>query len=149
MSPRARPVIGITTSSTSIPIEDEPLLIRYAPTVYDDAVLAAGGLPVHLPLLRGEHVADVLDLVDGIILSGGGDVDPASYGHEPEAELTDVERARDEAEHELVHAAATEDKPVLGVCRGLQLVNVAFGGTLVQDLDDHHFQHVQIGRAHV
>ena len=143
----ARPIIGITTSSVEISIEGEPLRVRYAPTVYDDAVLAAGGLPVHLPVLPSGANSELLDLVDGIILSGGGDLDPTTYGAQSLPDLFEVEAARDAAEQELLHRATDSRVPVLGVCRGLQIMNVAYGGTLVQDLGPdgsrhHHPQHV-------
>jgi putative glutamine amidotransferase len=145
--PRSFPIIGITTSSAELSIEGEPLPVRYAPTVYDDAVLRAGGLPVHLPILPSGRNSELLDLVDGIILSGGGDIDPNAYGAERQRGLFLVESDRDAAEGELLHAAAESQTPVLGICRGLQLLNVSFGGTLVQELpsdrgQDHHPQHV-------
>jgi putative glutamine amidotransferase len=147
-----RPIIGITTSSVEISIEGEPLRVRYAPTVYDDAVLRAGGLPVHLPVLPVGRNDEFLDLVDGIILSGGGDLDPTSYGAAAAPDLFEVESARDAAEQELLRGATGGRVPVLGVCRGLQVMNVAYGGTLVQDLgpgasQHHHPQHVPDERA--
>lgn len=132
--PGRRPIIGITTSATELSFEGEPLHVRYAPTLYDDAVLAAGGVPVHLPNLPRGHADELLNLVDGIILSGGGDVDPATYGAQPERGLVEVESARDGAERELLHAATDSRTPVLGICRGIQIINASFGGTLVQDL---------------
>jgi putative glutamine amidotransferase len=145
--PGSRPIIGITTSFAEISIEGEPLEIRYAPTVYADAVLRAGGLPVHLPILPSGRNDELLHLLDGIILSGGGDLDPTSYGAEPEQDLFLVEPDRDGAEAELLHAATESRTPVLGICRGLQVINVSYGGTLVQHLEpdgtpDHHPQHV-------
>ena len=145
--PGSRPIIGITTSFAEISIEGEPLEIRYAPTVYADAVLRAGGLPVHLPILPSGRNDELLDRIDGIILSGGGDLDPTSYGAQPEQELFLVESDRDGAEAELLHAATESRTPVLGICRGLQVINVSYGGTLVQHLEpngtpDHHPQHV-------
>jgi putative glutamine amidotransferase len=144
---RSRPVIGITTSATEIPIGGEPLAIRYSPTVYDDAVWEAGGVPVHLPVVPEDRVADVLGLVDGIILSGGADVDPALYGQAAHASIEEVDVARDGSERLLTLRAIDGAVPVLGICRGLQVLNVALGGSLVQDLPsagrtDHHFQHV-------
>jgi putative glutamine amidotransferase len=142
-----RPIIGITTSSGELSIEGESLQVRYNPVVYDDAVLRAGGLPVHLPVLPSGQNDQLLELVDAVILSGGGDVDPAAYGAQPRSDLFDVEPARDVAERELLHAATERRVPVLGVCRGLQVMTVSFGGTLFQDLghdaaQEHHPQHV-------
>jgi putative glutamine amidotransferase len=147
-----RPIIGITTSSGELSIEGELLRVRYNPAVYDDAVLRAGGLPVHLPVLPSGQNDQLLDLLDAIILSGGGDVDPASYGAQPGSDLFEVESARDAAERELLHSATESRVPVLGVCRGMQIINVTFGGTLVQDLGhdgphEHHPQHVPDEKA--
>jgi putative glutamine amidotransferase len=145
--PGSRPIIGITTSFAEISVEGEPLAIRYAPTVYADAVVRAGGLPVHLPILPSGRNDELLDLIDGIILSGGGDVDPTAYGAQPQQGVFLVESDRDLAEQELLHAATETRTPVLGICRGLQVINVSYGGTLVQHLEpdggpDHHPQHV-------
>ena len=97
-------------------------------------MLRAGAIPVVLPVLDARDVDDLLRSVDGILLSGGVDIDPSWYGavRQPEVEVVDL--ARDEFELALVRAAADLGVPVLGVCRGMQLINVAFGGTLVQHL---------------
>jgi putative glutamine amidotransferase len=97
---------------------------------YARAITEAGGLPVHLPL----HVdpADYAGRLDGILLSGGTDVEPARYGAEPEPATYVPEPARDELELGFVDLAVSEELPVLGVCRGLQLLNVWGGGTLHQ-----------------
>jgi gamma-glutamyl-gamma-aminobutyrate hydrolase PuuD len=138
-----RPLIGITTSATTIPIAGEPLEIGYAPRVYDEAILAAGGLPVHVPTLPGSASADLLARLDGIVLSGGGDVNPPAYG-EANTHAHHLEPDRDAAERGIVLTALGDGVPLLGVCRGAQILNVALGGTLVQDLAGHHFQHVPL-----
>ena len=97
-------------------------------------VSRAGGLPVLLPPSGG--VAGVLPRLDGLVLSGGGDLDPALYGAEPHAEAGAPNPARDSAELELCKAALASGLPVLGICRGLQVINVALGGTLHQHLPD-------------
>ena len=100
---------------------------------YARSVIAAGGLPVHLPLdADPEHWLDVLD---GIVLTGGADVEPERYGHDNHASHT--EPRRDEIEFTLLEAAVANGTPVLGICRGLQVVNVHAGGTLVQDVPSH------------
>lgn len=111
--------------------EDTVLLARN----YVDAVAAAGGLPVLLPPLPG-LVGQVLDRVDALVLSGGPDIEPSRYGQEARAQTQTPHTARDDAELELLARAVAGRVPVLGVCRGMQLLNVARGGTLHQHLPD-------------
>ncbi len=99
---------------------------------YPAAVAAAGGLPVELT--RDADPVAIVARLDGLVLTGGADLDPRSYGAEPAPGLGAVEADRDRWELALLHAALDRGVPVLGVCRGVQLLNVAFGGTLVQDL---------------
>jgi gamma-glutamyl-gamma-aminobutyrate hydrolase PuuD len=96
-------------------------------------LLAAGGLPVALPQLA-EAVGPILEAVDAIVLAPGRDVDPARYGQEPHALLAATEPQRDAFELALVERALDRGLPILGMCRGVQLLNVALGGTLVQDV---------------
>jgi putative glutamine amidotransferase len=112
---------------------------------YSEAVQRAGGIAVLIPPDAGLTSApdDLLDALDGLILAGGRDVDPATYGAEPHA-TADVPRTeRDEFEIALARRAMERDIPLLGVCRGMQVMNVARGGTLVQDLPEHlgHQEH--------
>jgi putative glutamine amidotransferase len=102
------------------------------PTNYAEQVAAAGGVPVLLPPLPG--VAAAADRLDGLLLTGGGDIDPGTYGAQPHPRTSRVSMLRDAAELELLDAAMAAGLPVLGVCRGMQLVNVAHGGTLCQHL---------------
>ena len=120
-----RPRIGITSSHH----EDGHALARD----YVEAVVAAGGLPVMLPILAPELAPVALRDLDGLLLSGGGDLDPARYGATPHPDVYGVDPARDAWELALVAAA---HQPVLGICRGSQVLNVAAGGTLVQHLPD-------------
>ena len=99
-------------------------------TEYGVAVAAAGGLPVQLT--RDADVADLVARLDGLVLTGGADVDPACYGDEPVAELGALEPDRDRWELDLLRAALERSVPVLAVCRGAQVANVCFGGTLRQ-----------------
>jgi putative glutamine amidotransferase len=102
------------------------------PADYAEQVAAAGAVPVLLPPLPG--VAAAVDRIDGLLLTGGGDVDPGRYGADPHPATSRVSGPRDAAELELLGAAVAAGKPVLGICRGMQLLNVARGGTLCQHL---------------
>lgn len=136
-----RPVIGITcyTERARFTAWDVPASLL--PRAYADAVTAAGGQPVIIPP-TGEPAA-LAGVLDGLILAGGGDVDPARYGHAPHAATGFVREHRDAAEFALTGAALAAGLPFLGVCRGMQVLNVHLGGTLHQHLPDHvgHTRH--------
>jgi len=102
---------------------------------YGRAILDAGGLPVNIPI--DVDPADIAPRLDGILLSGGADVDPARYGAEPDVDLGAVEPERDAFELALVDAAYGNDLPMLGICRGIQLLNVHGGGSLHQHVAPH------------
>jgi putative glutamine amidotransferase len=115
---------------------------------YVDAVQRAGGLAVLLapdPQLV-QQPAQALELIDGLLLAGGADIDPASYGQPAHAETRDSVPERDAFEIALTRAAIELDLPVLGICRGMQLINVALGGTLTQHLPEHlgHQEHRRV-----
>jgi putative glutamine amidotransferase len=102
---------------------------------YVRSVLAAGGVPIILsPVLGPSYAARAMDGVDGLLLTGGEDIHPALYGAESSPHAYPPSRERDLFELALFAAARQRDLPVLGICRGIQLVNVAMGGTLYQDL---------------
>lgn len=130
-----RPLIGITTSTQ---VSDDPTRLgmrRYAlPAYYVARVEEAGGLAVLLPNAPPAEAPGYVERLDGLLLSGGVDVDPHEYGAEPHAELGEVDPARDAFEVAAVRAARTAKKPIFAICRGMQLANVAFGGTLLQDI---------------
>ena len=104
------------------------------PLAYAEQVAAAGGIPVLLPPVAGIEIA--AGRLDGLVLTGGGDIDPAAYGAEPHPLTHRVSQGRDRAELELLTASLSAGLPVLGICRGLQILNVARGGTLHQHLPD-------------
>ncbi|MBV2364919.1 gamma-glutamyl-gamma-aminobutyrate hydrolase family protein [Streptomonospora nanhaiensis] len=131
----ATPVIGISAYAEEARWGREwamPAVLL--PDAYARAVAAAGAVPVVLPPVAGVHAA--LDRLDGLVLAGGGDVDPARYGAAPHERTGGVLAARDDAELALLEAALAAGTPVLGICRGMQLLNVARGGTLHQHLPD-------------
>ena len=113
---------------------------------YFNAVAAAGGTPLMLPPIVGltDDVVSLMARVDAVVLHGGGDVDPRRYGQQPSAEqLYGIVTEHDEVELAVVRAALDADTPTLAICRGLQVLNVAMGGTLQQHIgtDDHWFAH--------
>ncbi|MGC4189648.1 MAG: gamma-glutamyl-gamma-aminobutyrate hydrolase family protein [Thermomicrobiales bacterium] len=129
-----KPIIGIT-ATPSEDVFDHGTFRRYAvANTYVNAVRAAGGIPVILP--PGEiDLQAILDTVDGLIFSGGSDIDPAIYGDTDVHEKTyGIDPERDAYELALMNLAYTQDKPFLGICRGIQTMNVALGGTLIQDV---------------
>ena len=102
---------------------------------YIDAVCAAGGVPIIIPILTDSlALAAILENVDGVVMIGGEDVDPAFYGEVPLPELGEINAPRDTFDLMLVRMTAHCHKPILGICRGIQVINVAFGGTLWQDI---------------
>ncbi|CAA9540917.1 MAG: Glutamine amidotransferase, class I [uncultured Thermomicrobiales bacterium] len=129
-----KPLIAITPSPSRDTLAHGTFL-RYAmAAAYVEAVLAAGGIPVILPPQDG-HSGPLLDAVQGLLLSGGGDVDPSRYGAaEVHPTTYGVSAERDRFEIELFEEAVARDLPVLGICRGLQVMNVALGGSLLQDI---------------
>jgi putative glutamine amidotransferase len=105
---------------------------------YVDAIQAAGGLALMIPPdpQSAREPDEVLDVLDGLILAGGSDIDAATYGEEPHAATQGTRRERDDFEVALARRALERDIPLLGICRGMQLMNVARGGTLIQHLPD-------------
>jgi putative glutamine amidotransferase len=126
-------------------------------SAYVRSVLAAGGVPVMLsPLLGPSFAARSLDGVDGLVLTGGEDMDPAWYQAEPHPKANPPSRERDLFELALFAAARQRELPILGICRGIQVVNVALGGTLWQDLPserpgavDHYPEAARSERTHL
>jgi gamma-glutamyl-gamma-aminobutyrate hydrolase PuuD len=131
----ARPVVGITTYLVAARFGNWDTESALVPADYVRAVERAGGRPLLVPPSTNA-VDETLDAVDALIFSGGSDIDPELYGREPHLETRDIDRGRDDAELALLRAALARDMPVLAICRGSQLLNVARGGDLVQHLPD-------------
>ncbi|MDX2044226.1 MAG: gamma-glutamyl-gamma-aminobutyrate hydrolase family protein [Acidobacteriota bacterium] len=127
-----RPLIGITERLNA---EDTFYLRRY----YSEAVEAAGGIPIHIPLIpRRDYLAALCDRLDGLVLSGSNsDLDPALFGEEPHTKLGPVVPERDQTDLLLLELAEAFAMPVLAICFGMQSLNVARGGTLIQDIESH------------
>jgi putative glutamine amidotransferase len=133
-----RPLIGVTTQSLHA-IDGIPEGLPNSVVMnqrYYHAVASAGAAPVLIPLLDDlDTLRAIYERVDGILIPGGVDVDPAAFGESAHERLGRIDPARDRVEIQLVKWAVEDGKPVLGLCRGLQVINVALGGTLYQDLD--------------
>jgi putative glutamine amidotransferase len=134
----SRPVIGICAALERVKWGPWDETVAMMPAAYIHAVQAAGGLSVLLPPddAAAEDPDELLDRVDALILAGGADVDPASYGAPPHAEVTRTVPERDRFELAMAHRALERELPLLGICRGLQMLNVARGGTLLQHVPD-------------
>jgi len=135
----ARPLIGVCAAVEPASFGvwvDEPATLL--PLSYSRSIQAAGGIAVLLPpdRLAAENPDELLDRLDALVLGGGADIDPASYGGGAHPEVRSTNLDRDEFELALASAALERDMPVLGVCRGMQLLNVAGGGTLDQHLPE-------------
>ena len=131
----ARPVVGITTYVVPASFGVWQLDSALVPHDYVLAVERAGGRPLLVPP-SPDGVEETLDSLDGLIFSGGSDLDPDLYGQAAHPETKDVARTRDDAELALLRGALDRDLPVLAICRGSQVLNVALGGDLVQHLPD-------------
>ena len=140
MKAGSRPTIGVTAATERIsygPWEEIPAYI--SPVRYVETVQRAGGRPILLPPdpVDAEDPGGVLDLLDALVISGGaGDLDPALYGEERHPETGPVQGERDAYELALVRGALDRGMPVLGICRGMQVLNIAYGGTIEQHLPD-------------
>ena len=138
-SPAGMPLVGITgprLQAAEIATTPSILLHAWADVhyaFYPQAVALAGGLPVHLP--RDADPEALVARLDAVVIAGGQDVDPRRYGRQPTGHSTRLDPDRDEFELSIVRAALSRDVPLVGVCRGAHLLNVACGGTLIDDLE--------------
>jgi putative glutamine amidotransferase len=137
-----KPLIGVTTSElragslrTLSRADGTSRDETFLGTTYFSAVESAGGLPVMLPIGDPANAAALVERLDGILLTGGPDIDPANYGAERHPLLGDTFPSADAFELAVLAAAMAAGKPVLGICRGAQLINVGHGGTLMQHVD--------------
>jgi putative glutamine amidotransferase len=141
---RVRPLIGVTTSEVRVPDMGAPTTPQADPPrtemvlgmKYCVAVECAGGLPVVMPPLDDDAVAPMLDRLSGLCLSGGPDIDPGTYGGRYHSHLGPTEPNLDRFELAIVRGAVARGMPVLAICRGAQMLNVALGGDLYQHLPE-------------
>lgn len=144
----ARPLVGVTAHRREV--EGSPGSVRSQLVHEHDLIplTEAGALPVLLPISAPEAAAGLLARLDGLVLTGGGDVDPRRYGAGDHPAVYGVDPTRDVSEIALILAAQASGLPVLAVCRGAQVANVALGGSLIPDLDERgHPGHSQRGQA--
>lgn len=128
-----KPIIGV------VPLVDEDRDSLWMVPGYMNGIREAGGIPVIFPLTTdAEMICQLLDHVQGVLLTGGHDVNPEIYGEKPIPECGMPCDERDRMEKELVNQALERDMPVLGICRGIQFLNACLGGTLYQDLPSQH-----------
>lgn len=139
-------IIGITT------FNERREKGRYNAINYDyiKSIREVGGIPFIIPLDEDkDNISDYIEIIDGLVLSGGEDINPKYFGEEPNLNIGEIDGNRDKFEFELFRKAIQKNIPVLGICRGLQVINVAMGGSVYQDIDTqvenvilHHFKGV-------
>ncbi len=131
---KTRPIIGCTTYRKTAD-QNPPIEILGLMPAYVAAVIAAGGVPILIPLgLSDADLLTVFERIDGLLLPGGGDVDPVEYNGDTQATVWGLDEDRDRVEFLLARTAVSKQKPMLAICRGIQVLNVALGGTLYEDL---------------
>lgn len=140
------PVIGLTSRTLLFPANKKPRPTETVTRTYVEAVERAGGLCMMIPNLDAARAPDYLDRIDALLLTGGDDPDPALFGEEPHPNIELVDARRDQFEISLVHGAVERKMPVFGICRGAQVLNIALGGDIYQDIGsqtESNLQHTQ------
>ena len=142
-------MIGISAYPRVVDAVAGPTLLHTASRHYVESVARAGGVPVILPVIEPDDVPAALSAVHGVLVTGGGDIQPARYHAQPVAETRNVDPLRDAFDIELLKLAMEREIPVLATCRGMQVLNVALGGSLVQHVPAVTGQnHDRFERAH-
>jgi putative glutamine amidotransferase len=129
-------VIGISTRNVT---NEYGITFAASPKTYVQVLASAGAAPVLIPLgISDEGLKKLLPILDGVLFTGGGDIASERYGGCAHHKVVDVDKERDAFELQLVHDVIALEKPFLGICRGFQIINVAFGGTLYSHINDQH-----------
>ncbi len=135
-----KPIIGITAE-----VDEEKNY--YLSPVYSDVIIQAGGIPLLIPLVSEENIEELCEQIDGLIITGGEDIDPAYYNEYPHLDLQRTTPRLDKMEYDLVKKMLELDKPFVGMCRGLHMLNIVMGGSLFQSIhsqrDEPAMQHRQ------
>lgn len=152
-----KPLIGCTTYR-KVSDQSPPISLFGLMPAYLDAIVAAGGVPVMIPLgLSDGDLREIIQQMDGILLPGGGDIEPSVYQGNGHPTVTDIDEDRDRVEFTVAQTAVAQQKPLLAICRGLQVLNVALGGSLWEDVEllmpqaihhEHHGSHPRSYLAH-
>ncbi|MCC3358591.1 gamma-glutamyl-gamma-aminobutyrate hydrolase family protein [Bacillus sp. REN16] len=127
----SKPIIGVTSH----------VELDYKHSLSNDyvqAVIQAGGIPVILPIGIDEDVSQIASSIDALLLTGGGDIDPTLFGEEPHPKLGTISPGRDQLEPAIIKEMLDADKPILAICRGIQILNIALGGDMYQDIYSQH-----------
>ncbi|MTB63972.1 gamma-glutamyl-gamma-aminobutyrate hydrolase family protein [Streptococcus sp. zg-86] len=132
-----KPIIGISGNEFLNATDDTEPLLSYAATSFVRAIETAGGIPLILPIVSPDLVQSYIRMIDKLILTGGQNVLPHYYGQEKTIESENYHPNRDRFEMALIEEAIKQQKPILGICRGMQLFNVAMGGSLHQEIPNH------------
>jgi putative glutamine amidotransferase len=131
------PLIGITSRPRSVESSAGVRPHHTLDEAYTSAVRRLGGMPVLLTPVPAEQVDDLVGRLDGLVMSGGGDIDPATYGGAVHDSMYEINPERDVFEIAVARAARTRNLPTLAICRGMQVINIAFGGRLYEDIHVH------------
>lgn len=142
------PVIGITSQQRDVATSYGAQPATTVTLSYSNAISEAGGIPLVLPILHAEKVPHALARLDGVVMTGGGDIDPKAYNGAGHEAVYGVHEARDQMELAIAQYAAAHRLPLLAICRGLQVLNVALGGDLIADISSQvegGFEHFVTG----
>lgn len=150
-----QPLIGLTSDVTYKERTDTyaGLAISATETVFSEAIWQCGGIPVILPQVKSQIQANrLIERLDGLVVIGGHDITPTLYDEEPHPKVTQYKPERDQSDLAYIDASYRQNKAILGICRGLQIMNVYKGGSLYQDLSQYellNIQHVQVAKPEV